>query len=124
MLLRTRILIADDQPIMRMALRKLLDSDGALVVVGEAPDGEAAIDMDDILRPDVVLMDYDMPHKNGAEAIRGILAHRPRVCIIGLSMSESCEVRREMLDAGAWAFVSKDATDEVLLSVIHQLTDG
>jgi len=102
-----KILIADDHGIVRQGLKSLLQSRLNLEVVGEAEDGEAAVKMVKDLKPDVVIMDITMPNLNGVEATRLIREENPNVKIVALSMHPEKHIVREILEAGASAYVLK-----------------
>jgi DNA-binding NarL/FixJ family response regulator len=120
-----RVLIADDQAVVRSGLRRIMDVDPQLDVVGEAVDGLAAVEAVHRLGPDVVLMDIRMPRLDGLAATRRILSeHRepPRVLILttfGLD-----EYVYEALRAGASGFLLKDASPEDLLAAVRAVARG
>ena len=113
-----RILIADDHDVVRSGLRLLLETHVHWVVCGEAADGRQAVEMCIALRPDVVIMDITMPNLTGLEATRQIMKAVPKTQIVILTMHESPELVREVLAAGARAFVLKtDKGREVMNAV-------
>jgi PAS domain S-box-containing protein len=114
-----RILLADDHEIVRDGLVRLLRMQPDLAVVGEAGDGQAAIEQARLLLPDVILMDVSMPRVNGLEATRCITAELASTRIIGLSMHSETDMGDEMRQAGAAAFVSKSAPPDDLLAAIR-----
>src|SRR5437868_14986555 len=99
-----RVLIADDHPVFRFGLRTLLKADPAMEVVGEAVNGEEAITQASSLRPDVILMDLNMPGLNGIEAIRRIQADHPQVHILVLTMFDDDDSVFPALRDAAWGF--------------------
>ncbi len=113
-----RILLADDHPVFRAALLSLLCTRDGLQVVGEASDGQEAVERVRELAPEVVLMDVSMPRMDGIEATRRIKAEWPGVRVIALSMFEEGEVVERMRAAGAEAFLSKTAPFEQLWQAI------
>ena len=105
-----RVLVADDQALVRAGFRALLDAEGDLEVVGEAADGVVAVDLARRLAPDVVLMDIRMPALDGIEAMRRIVAD-PRlrdVHVVILTTFETDEYIFDALHAGASGFLVKD----------------
>jgi DNA-binding NarL/FixJ family response regulator len=115
-----RILIADDNDLLRKFLVQLIQESGGIEIVGEASDGCAAVEMTKLLIPDAVLMDINMPHMNGFQASRAIHAEFPAIRVIGLSMLDKSEFGKEMSEAGAFAcFCKSDPWDEIIAG-IHQ----
>ena len=113
-----RILIADDHDVVRTGLRLLLETRAQWVICGEATDGRQAVEMCIALGPDVVIMDMTMPNLTGLEAARQIMKAAPKTQIVILTMHESPELVREVLAAGARAFVLKtDKGSEVMKAV-------
>lgn len=120
----TTVLVADDQQLVRTGLRMILDAEDDLEVVGEAVDGIEAVAAAKALRPDVVLMDVQMPRLDGIEATRRILAspEAPRVAVL-TTFSQS-EVVYEALVAGASAFLLKDMPGAQLVGGIRAVARG
>jgi DNA-binding NarL/FixJ family response regulator len=121
-----RVLLADDQALIRSGLRVLLDADDDIAVVGEAPDGEEALDQARSLRPDVILMDIRMPGLDGVEATRRIVADPELgdVRVLILTTFESDEYVFEALRAGASGFLIKEAEPEELLKGVRTVAGG
>jgi DNA-binding NarL/FixJ family response regulator len=121
-----RVLIVDDQALVRTGFRMILDAEPDIEVVGEAVDGAEAIDMARRLRPDVVLMDIRMPELDGLEATRRLLARGgeglPRVLI--LTTFDLDEYVYEALRAGASGFLLKDTPPEQLAAAIQVVASG
>jgi len=119
-----RVLLADDDRLVRSGLRALLDAEDDLTVVDEAADGQQAVDRARELRPDVVLMDVRMPRIDGVAATREIVSwpHRPRVIV--LTTFDLDEVVDDALDAGADGFLLKRATPEQLIDGIRTVVAG
>ena len=122
-----RVLIADDQALVRAGFRMLLSAEAELEVVGEATNGRQALDAASRLRPDVILMDIRMPELDGLEATRRLLADAadegaPRVLI--LTTFDLDEYVYEALRAGASGFLLKDAPPEQLLDAIRVVAAG
>lgn len=120
----TTVLIADDQQLVRTGLRMILDAEDDLAVVGEAVDGIEAVAAASALRPDVVLMDVQMPRLDGIEATRRILAtpNAPRVAML-TTFSQS-EVVYQALVAGASGFLLKDMPGAQLVGGIRAVARG
>ena len=116
---KIQIVIADDHTVMRTSLAKVLAMEPDLSVVGEAIDGHHAIELVAYLRPDVVLMDIGMPQLNGVEATRRLCETHPGIKVIGLSTYDGDLMAAPMLDAGAVAYIQKDAPFEKLLAAIR-----
>jgi DNA-binding NarL/FixJ family response regulator len=122
-----RILLVDDQALVRAGFRMILDAEADIEVVGEASDGREAVDHVRQLRPDVVLMDIRMPELDGLEAARQILAGAPEdevPKILMLTTFDLDEYVYEALRAGASGFLLKDTPPEQLVSAIHVIAQG
>jgi CheY-like chemotaxis protein/anti-sigma regulatory factor (Ser/Thr protein kinase) len=117
---KIRIVLVDDHRMMRQGLRSVLEEQGEMEVVGEASDGAMAVDVTQRLRPDVVIMDINMPGMNGLEATRRIKTEFPEVTVIGLSMHKEEKMVEAMQVAGASAYISKAQVFEALCAAIRQ----
>lgn len=124
MLKRYRIVLAEDHTILREGLRFILSSETDLEVVGEAQDGREAIQKAHELGPDVVLMDLSMPRTNGLEAIKEIKGRQPEIKIVALTVHKTEEYVLAALQAGADAYVLKDATHGELVMAIRHVLQG
>jgi len=113
-----RVLLVDDHQVMRQGLTGLLAGQAGIAVVGEAADGQQAIELARELRPDLIIMDVSMPKMDGIEATRRIKAEMPEIRIIGLSMHEDDQIGILMRKAGAESFLSKSASSAELLKAI------
>jgi DNA-binding NarL/FixJ family response regulator len=118
------ILLADDHAILREGLRALLTSTPDLEVIGEAENGQDAIEKARQLQPEFVLLDLSMPIINGTEAIRAIKQRNPEIKIIALTVHKSEEYVRATLNAGADGYVLKDDTSNDLLNAIRNVRKG
>lgn len=119
-----RILIVDDQRILREGLRTLLSLEGDLEVVAEAEDGQAALEQYAALRPDVVLMDIRMPRLDGVEATRRLLQRWPDARVIILTTFDDDQYVFEGLRAGALGYLLKDLSGEELARAIRTVAHG
>jgi len=119
-----RILIADDQELVRTGFRVVLDAEPDFEVVGEAGDGLAALDAAETLRPDVVLMDIRMPNLDGIEATRRLAAAHGSPRILILTTFDLDDYVYRALRAGASGFLLKDTAPEELLAAIRTLAAG
>jgi two-component system response regulator NreC len=116
-----RILIADDQPYMRRAVKALLESQDGWVVCGEAADGLEAIEKTEKLQPDVVVMDMLMPHLNGLEAARRIHREFPDSHILILTLHDVPELTKLAQTAGAQGLVLKSDSNRLLIAAVEHL---
>ena len=105
----SRIVVADDDPIYRFALKEILNPHPDIEVVGEAADGHQAIELCRRLRPDLVMMDLKMPGMSGIEATRQVKEHSPRTVVLVLTGSEDPDHLLEALEAGAAGYLLKGA---------------
>ena len=117
-----RVLIADDHYVIRAFLSRILESQDDFRIVGQTSDGVTTVEMTKALRPDVVLMDYDMPGKNGVTATQEILMTDPDILVIGFSMHDESIVEKAMLEAGAAVHLSKRTSAAELLPTIRRLS--
>lgn len=113
-----RVLIADDHPVFSAGLRMLLDSIAGIEVIAEAATGKAALDLARRLRPDIVLMDIDMPQMNGIAATQAIVAACPGSAVLILTIIEDIDTVRAALRAGAWGYLLKGAGLEEIAQAI------
>ena len=118
---QVRILVADDHSIVRRGVRALLETHAGWKVCGEAATGTEAVKQAKKLRPDVAVIDITMPDLNGFEATRQIRTVAPQTQILVLTVHESEQALREVLDAGALGYVSKSDLDLNLSAAIESL---
>ncbi|ASU56978.1 response regulator [Nocardiopsis dassonvillei] len=119
-----RIVVADDQDLLRGSLRMLMDSDPGLTVVGEARTGHEAVDLVVRTRPDLVLMDVRMPGLDGLAATRRICARTTATRVVVLTMFDLDEYVYGALRAGASGFLLKNTAPEELLRAVRVVADG
>ena len=119
-----RVLVAEDHPVYRDGLRVLLASSPAIVLVGEAIDGDAAVQLAAQLQPDVVLMDLQLPLRNGIEATRAIIGERAQTAVLILTMFDDDESVFNAMRAGARGYLLKDAGREELLNAVDGVAHG
>jgi len=117
-----RILVADDHDIIRRGLRALLSSRAGWVVCAEAATGREAVTLAEQHKPDIVVMDISMPDLNGLEAARKIRKQLPKTEVVILSLHYSDQLVREIVDAGARAYIMKSDADRDLLIAIEALS--
>lgn len=114
-----RVLLADDHDLMRQGIRALLDARPNIEICGEAVDGEMAIQKAEELLPDVVVLDVTMPKMNGLEAARQIRKKLPNVRVVMFTVHDTGEMVREILDAGAHAYILKSDASSQLAAAIE-----
>jgi DNA-binding NarL/FixJ family response regulator len=119
--MKLRILLADDHEIVRRGLCSLLQKHEGWEVCGEASDGREAISMAQELKPDVVIVDIGMPHLNGLDTTRQLLQLDPDFKVIVLTITDSDQVIREALNAGARGFVLKSDAARDLVAAVEAL---
>jgi DNA-binding NarL/FixJ family response regulator len=119
-----RVLLADDQPLIRTGFRMILEETGDIDVVGEAQDGTEAVRLAGELSPDVILMDVRMPGVDGIEATRQIVARNRTARILILTTFDLDEYAFAALRAGASGFVLKDVPLDELARAIHSVASG
>ena len=119
-----KVLIADDHRIFLAGLRALLDSNDEIEVVGEAFNGQEAIDLQKQLKPDIIIMDINMPGLNGIEATREIIAEFPGTKILALSIHAGKRFVKGMLEAGASGYLLKDSAPDELVTALQKIMKG
>lgn len=119
-----RVLLVDDQALVRSGFRIILETEPDIEVVGEAGDGVAAIELAKSLAPDVICMDVEMPRLNGIEASRRILAATPHSSVLILTTFGHEEYLFDALAAGVSGFLVKTARAEQLIDAVHTLAAG
>jgi DNA-binding NarL/FixJ family response regulator len=122
--MNVRVLLVDDDDLMRAGLRSVLSSDPTIEVVGEAGDGRGAVDRVHELGPDVVLMDVRMPDVDGISATREVLVAQPEVKVVILTTFEEDDYIFGALSAGASGFLLKRTSPEELIAALHTVAAG
>ena len=119
-----RVLVCDDNGLVRVSVQEFLKQQANLQVVGEAPGGLAGIDAALVLQPDLVLMDVTMPEVDGIEATRQIMAKAPAVKVLAYSAERRWAIVKQMLAAGARGYVLKHGDPEELVRAIRMVLVG
>lgn len=119
-----KIVLAEDHNIVREGLKKLLEEDPKIKVIGEATNGKEAVELADSLSPDLILMDISMPVLNGIEATRRIKKKLPGIKILILSMYDNEEYIKEVMKAGANGYLLKETLAKNLISAIKMVNKG
>ena len=120
----TRVLFVDDHAVVRSGLRRLIDAEPEIEVVGEAENGERAVFEAIAGKPDVVVMDVSMPGKSGIEAMPAVLQAVPAARVLVLSMQDEPSYIRDAFEAGASGYVLKDAADTEIVEAIRAVASG
>ncbi|MFC5597065.1 response regulator [Deinococcus cellulosilyticus] len=121
---KIRILLVDDHPVVRKGTRDLLESHDDLVVIGEAGDGQEAIDQAMKLSPNVILMDVSMPGMNGIEATKRIKALAPTISVLVLTSYDDDAYVFALLEAGAAGYLLKNAREDELIQAVRAVASG
>jgi DNA-binding NarL/FixJ family response regulator len=119
-----RVVIADDHTVVRTGIRELLSDEDDIAVVGEARNGQEAVDLASALRPDVVVMDIAMPELSGVEATRQIRAVAPGVRVLVLTSYEDDPYIYGLLDAGATGYILKTAESREIVRAVRATAAG
>jgi DNA-binding NarL/FixJ family response regulator len=118
------VLLVDDHSLVRRGFRRMLEDEDDIEVVGEASDGQEAISLARLLKPQVIVMDCALPEINGLQATRKILEFAPQTQVLMLSMHTEDTWVRQALEAGARGYVLKNALDLELGSAIRRIVNG
>jgi DNA-binding NarL/FixJ family response regulator len=121
---KIRALIVDDHAVVRSGLRKVLEAEQDIEVVGEAGDAREAVFATRATKPDVILMDVVMPGKSGVEAIPEVLKDAPEAKVLVLSMQDDPRYVREAFEAGAAGYVLKEAADTDVVAALREVASG
>jgi NarL family two-component system response regulator LiaR len=119
-----RVLVADDHAIVREGLRALIGTEAGMELVGEAADGEETVRLAEILRPDVILLDLVMPHKDGLAAIRELKADNPDVHILVLTSFGEDDKVFGAIKTGALGYLLKDSAPREVLRAVREVARG
>ena len=119
-----RVIIADDDPLVRLALAHLVTRDGDVRVIGEADDGQQTLDLIEKDQPDVVMMDIQMPVLDGIEATEAITKRWPDIRVLAVTTLDSRETVLPMLAAGAAGYMLKDSSAEAITDALRQVHAG
>ena len=118
------VLLVDDHVLVRRGFRRMLEDEAGISVVGEAGDGQEAVDAVGVLKPNVVVMDFALPSMNGAVATRRIRELHPGTAVLILSMHAEPNYLRTCLEAGARGYLLKNAMDLELVSAVRRVAAG
>lgn len=121
---KLKVLLADDHKLLRSGLKLLLQRNPNMQVVGEAADGEQAIQLFEQLQPDMLLLDLSMPQMDGIECLKEIKSRDPEAKVIVLTMHEDESYIKRAMEAGASAYVPKSAADTDLFKAIEAVQAG
>ncbi len=119
-----RVLIADDHKLFRRGLRQVCEAEGNFIVVGEAENGQQAVELARNLQPDVILMDIEMPLLNGVQATSTITSENPAVQVIVLTIYREDKYVFEAIQAGAQGYLLKDVEEDVLIRAVRAVHRG
>jgi len=119
-----RLLICDDQLLVRSRVREILRHESTIRLIGEAGDGRTAVRLASELKPDIILMDVSMPDLNGIEATRQILTDMPGIAVLGYSADSDERTVRQMLAAGARGYLNKTADPAELITALAKVLAG
>ncbi len=118
------VLLVDDHSLVRRGFRRMLEDESDIEVVGEASDGNDAVEAAALLKPAVVVMDFALPSMNGAVATRMILKQNPQIQVLVLSMHAEANYVRTCVDAGARGYLLKNAMDLELVEAVRRIAAG
>jgi len=119
-----RIVIADDHPLIRQGLRQVIEIEPNLKIVGEAGNGNEALSMIEELQPDAAILDVDMPHQDGFQVARSLIANKNPAAIIFLTMHSDEAMFHAALDLGAKGYVLKDRAIDEIVTAINEVAAG
>jgi DNA-binding NarL/FixJ family response regulator len=121
---RIRIVIADDHPLLRKGLREVIEEDSSLRVVGEAVDGDTALEQIERLRPDIVVADIGMPRRDGLALVREMQARKLTAGVIFLTLHSDAGLFNQAIDLGAKGYILKDSALTAIVDAIKAVASG
>ncbi|MBN1191904.1 MAG: response regulator transcription factor [Dehalococcoidales bacterium] len=121
---KIRIVLVDDHPLMRQAIRMWVEKNQDMEIVAEASDGKEAIEITTMLQPDIVIMDISMPKVNGLEATRQIVSRCPGTEVLAMTVHTDIEHIHGMLQAGASGYLTKNASGENVVHAVRAIYAG
>ena len=119
-----KIMIADDHSMIREGLKNLLELDGDIQVISEAVDGEDCLDKLQVVKPDLLLLDINMPKKNGLEVLKTLKSRRSKLKVLVLTVHNEIEYLMKAVDIGVNGYVLKDSESAELKKAIFTVADG
>ena len=119
-----KIMIADDHSMIREGLKNLLELDGDIQVISEAVDGEDCLDKLQVVKPDVLLLDINMPKKNGLEVLKSLKSKRSKLKVLVLTVHNEIEYLMKAVDIGVNGYVLKDSESAELKKAIFTVAEG
>ena len=119
-----KIMIADDHSMIREGLKNLLELDGDIQVISEAVDGEDCLDKLHVVKPDVLLLDINMPKKNGLEVLKSLKSKRSKLKVLVLTVHNEIEYLMKAVDIGVNGYVLKDSESAELKKAIFTVAEG
>ena len=119
-----KIMIADDHSMIREGLKNLLELDGDIQVIAEAVDGEDCLEKLQLVKPDVLLLDINMPKKNGLEVLKSLKSRRSKLKVLVLTVHNETEYLMKAVDIGVNGYVLKDSESSELKKAIFTVADG
>ncbi|MGB0385478.1 MAG: response regulator transcription factor [Ardenticatenaceae bacterium] len=121
---KIRVLLIDDHPAIRAGIRVILEQDPSIEVVGEADNGDRAVELVKLLKPDVLLLDMEMPGKNGPEVAQELNRINANVHILGLSAHDNLKYIKRLLENGADGYLTKEEALDKIVEAVHGVMRG
>ena len=119
-----RVLLVDDHPIVRSGIHALLEKDEDIEIVGEATNGAETLEMADLVNPNIILLDMELPDMQGTQVAQQIQQQHPQIKILALSAHDDPFYIKSLLEAGAAGYLLKDEAPEMILEAIHGVALG